>query len=426
MKWTDIAATAWSNLGRRKVRTALTSTGVVVGILTVVTLISLVNGVQLQVRQQFEKIGLDRVVVRPRTVGGFGGFGGGGADLFGLSSRTKLITPADVTRWKKWPEVKSAAPEIDLPGGVVTGLQFKGKLRPVRVSGGATFRRGPFAEPPTAVVGSLDLPETRGSLIVSRGTLRRFRVKERDFKTVLGQNAEVVLQAPRGERQRYPVKIIGVSSEGGPTVQVSSADRLAMKSWWFDEPNPLKTDGYDSVSLQVGDVSEARTIVRRLRAEKWEVQSIDAILDVANRIFTVITAMMSLIGGVTLLVACIGIANTMIMSIYERTREIGTLKAMGASRNDIRAMFMIEAGLIGLLGGVVGLVLSWLLGRGLNPLAAWAAGRRGVSLPDNLFILTPSLAFQALAFAFLIGMIAGLYPANRAARLDPLAALRHV
>jgi putative ABC transport system permease protein len=135
--------------------------------------------------------------------------------------------------------------------------------------------------------------------------------------------------------------------------------------------------------------------------------------------------MLALVSSVALLVACIGIVNTMIMSIYERTREIGTLKAMGASRGDIRLMFMMEAGLIGLLGGSVGLVLSWLLGRGLNHVALWFARNRDLPLPDQLFIITPALAIESLLFALLIGVLAGLYPANRAARLDPLMALRH-
>jgi ABC-type antimicrobial peptide transport system permease subunit len=135
--------------------------------------------------------------------------------------------------------------------------------------------------------------------------------------------------------------------------------------------------------------------------------------------------MLGMVGGIALLVACIGIMNTMIMAIYERTREIGTLKAMGASRGDIRIMFMIEAGLIGFLGGFVGLMLSWVLGRTLNYGALWFAQQRNLPLPENLFIITPLLAAQALVFATFIGIVAGLYPANHAARLDPLAALRH-
>jgi len=421
----DKTSTAWSNLGRRKVRTFLTSIGVVVGIMTIVTMVSLVNGVRQQVKQQFEKIGLDRVVVRPKTEGGLGGGFGGGFDPFTSGERTKLITQDDVQRWRKLPGVQRVIPEIELPWSVAARLRLKDKFKPVRIGGGTALRRGPFNEPPTALAGNIELPDERGALVVSRGTVKNFKISSPEHSGRIGQPAEIVLQQPRGEKQSYKFKITGVSSEDTPSVQVPALDRLAMKSWWYNESNLLKTDGYDSVTLRAVDVTAARSLVGRIRKEKFEVQSIDAILDVANRIFTVITAMLALVSSVALLVACIGIVNTMIMSIYERTREIGTLKAMGASRGDIRTLFMLEAGMIGLLGGGVGLMLSWLLGRGLNRGAAWYAHARSVPLPENLFIITPALAVQALLFALLIGVLAGLYPANRAARLDPLAALRH-
>lgn len=418
MNFSDKAATAWSNLGRRKVRTALTSIGVVVGIMTVVTMVSLVNGVQLQVKKQFEKIGLDRVTVRPATEGS-------AFNPFEMGDRTKIITPADVQRWRAWPQVKQAIPEIELPWSVVSKLRWQGQSKAVRVAGDTSLRRGPFSEPPEALAGTLDLPETRGAIVLSKGVLKRLKIEKTKYASIIGQNVEVVLEAPRGQEQSYAFKVIGISSEGAPSVQIPTLDRLAMKGWWNNESDSLKTDGYDSVTLRAEDVIRAKAIVARIRKEKFEVMSIDAILNVANRIFAVITAMLALVSSVALLVACIGIVNTMIMSIYERTREIGTLKAMGASRSDIRQMFMMEAGLIGLIGGSAGLVLSWLLGRFLNRVAQWFAQHRDLPLPDNLFIITPMLAVQALFFALLIGVFAGLYPANRAARLDPLMALRH-
>lgn len=420
MTLNDKASTAWSNLGRRKVRTALTAVGVVVGILTVVTMVSLVNGVQVQVNKQFEKIGLDRVAVRPVVDGGGGGF-----NPFSFGERTKLITAADLKRWKSWPQVQQAIPEIDLPMNAATRLNFGGDSKLVRVIGGSSSRRSPFSDPLEAVAGTIDIPEKHGSIVLSKGILRRLKIKESDFKTVLGKSAEVVLLAPRGEKQSYQFKVIGVSSDGRSSVQLSALDRLTMKEWWFDDKELLKNQGYDSVTLRAANVTGAKALVEKLRKEKFEVQSIDAILDVANRIFTVITTMLALASSIALFVACIGIVNTMIMSIYERTREIGTLKAMGASRSDIRQMFMIEAGLIGLMGGAVGLISSWIMGRGLNHLATWYARHRELPLPENLFIITPGLAFGSLLFALSIGITAGLYPANRAARLDPLTALRH-
>jgi len=445
----DKVGLAWSNLGRRKVRTALTSTGVVVGILTLVTMVSLVNGVQQQVKAQFERIGLDRVVVKPPGEGlfGGGGFGDGGGvsgfNPFDPGGRVSIISPKDVARWKKWPETVQVLPEIEIPASITTGFSMadggnglptktpasKKKraddIVPVRVGSDSTPRRGPFSDPPKALAGTLDLPEGKGNIVVSEGVLDEFDVPPIRYRALIGTLARLVLAAPRGGRKSYNLRICGISSGQRREVQISTADRLDVKGWWFNEPDLLQKEGYDSVTIRAADVIGARQLVKRLRREHLSVQSIDAILDVANRIFGAITAMLGLVSSVALFVAFLGIANTMIMSIYERTREIGTLKAMGASKSDIRQMFMLEAGLIGLLGGVVGVGGSWLLGRGLDRFAHWYAIKRALPLPDQLFILTPSLALQALVFAFFIGIIAGVYPANRAARLNPLVALRH-
>jgi putative ABC transport system permease protein len=115
----------------------------------------------------------------------------------------------------------------------------------------------------------------------------------------------------------------------------------------------------------------------------------------------------------------------MVMAIYERTREIGILKAMGASRGEIRQMFMIEAGFIGLIGGVIGLLLGWLLGLGLNQLIPMYLRYRELPVHGDFFLVTLTLALGVTAFATFIGLVAGLLPAQRAAKLDPLEALRH-
>ena len=131
------------------------------------------------------------------------------------------------------------------------------------------------------------------------------------------------------------------------------------------------------------------------------------------------------VGALALLVAALGVANTMMMAIYERTREIGVLKALGASPGEIRALFTTEAAMIGLIGGVFGVIFGTLLGR----LVDWIAHRylinEGVTGVSQLSVVPPWLAIGALIFAALIGLLAGLYPAARAARLDPVQALRH-
>ncbi|MFN2183648.1 MAG: ABC transporter permease, partial [Anaerolineae bacterium] len=135
--------------------------------------------------------------------------------------------------------------------------------------------------------------------------------------------------------------------------------------------------------------------------------------------------MLGSVGALALLVASIGIANTMIMSVYERTKEIGILKAVGAAPGQIRSLFVLESSLIGLLGGIVGTIFGWLLGKGLNWLALRVLEWQDVPMEGTFFVLSWWLVLAALAFGTLVGLLAGLYPAARAARLAPLDALRY-
>ncbi|MBC8002088.1 MAG: ABC transporter permease [Opitutaceae bacterium] len=418
----DQFSTALSNLGRRKVRTALASLGVVVGTLTIVVMISLASGVRQQINQQFASLGLDRMTVRP------GGEWPGGFGPPGSSRRTKIITPEDVARWRGWSGVTKVTPEVNLPGSVRLDLNWDGKTQPVNVSGGES-RPGPgmtftFTSRPEPVAGSLDLPD-QGGIILSRGTAQALNVASNDFAGLLNKQVEVILRSPRGETQSFALRIQGLSPERSSTVQISPADRIAMKSWWFNSTNLLQKEGYDLVTIRAADASQAHALIPRLKKEGLSVQSLEMFVEVANRVVIAITVLLAMIGSVALLVASIGIANTMVMSIYERTREIGILKAIGASRGEIRGMFMMEAGFIGLIGGVFGLFFGWLLGAGLNQAIAWYFQYRDMPVRGNFFVVTWLLALGVIAFASLIGLLAGLLPAQRAASLDPLAALRH-
>lgn len=417
MTLADLTRGAVSNLGRRKVRTVLTAIGVIVGILTIVTMVSLGIGVRAELNEQFAAVGLERMFVRPAE--GERNF----FTQFQRPDRTKPILQSDVERWRALPNVTEVQPDIELPFGVGAIITIAGKTNAVGIAGNDNFST-PFLTPPEALAGTLEVPEG-GAVVMNLGALELLDVTVDDVKPLIGSTIDIMLETPQGARKAFPVTFAGVSSDGSPFIRLGITDRSAMKAWWFDNPELLQTDGYDTVVVRGVDTAAANKLTTQFEDEGFQVQSLQLLLDLADQVFGVLNIMLSSVGGLALLVASLGIVNTMIMSIYERTREIGTLKAIGASRGDIRAMFMLEAGLLGLMGGIIGLFLGWGLGRVLNRVILWYVERQDLPIRGDFFIVTPTLALVALGFATFVGIAAGLYPANRAARLDPLLALRH-
>jgi len=145
-----------------------------------------------------------------------------------------------------------------------------------------------------------------------------------------------------------------------------------------------------------------------------------------NTIFLILQAIFAGIGGIALLVAAFGIANTMIMAIYERTREIGLMKAIGATNRDVMTVFLAEAGAIGLLGGVLGVIVGILLSQIVNLFAlSYLSTQTGGLGPSFVVYTPPWLILLSLAFATLVGLLSGIYPAMRAATLNPVSALKY-
>ncbi len=186
-----------------------------------------------------------------------------------------------------------------------------------------------------------------------------------------------------------------------------------------------QTEGYDSAVVRVTDPVMLTEVRRQITEKGFSSFSIVDQIDQIRTVFLIIDSVLGLLGGISLLVASFGIANTMIMSILERTREIGIMKAIGAEDREIKLIFFVEAAVIGVFGGVVGVILAW----GIDGLANRLAYRfilkpQGASFVD-FFYLPAYLAIGAILFALIVSILAALYPASRAARIDPVRALRH-
>lgn len=216
----------------------------------------------------------------------------------------------------------------------------------------------------------------------------------------------------------------------------------AARQWTIDHRNPMgevalalarqsgqlgerQTEGYFSAVIRVDDPVTLTPVRQRLTELGFGSFSIVDELEQLRTVFLILDSVLGLLGGISLLVASFGIANTMIMSILERTREIGIMKAIGAEDREIKLIFFVEAAVIGVTGGVLGTLAAWAVDEIANRLAyRFVLKPQGASFVD-FFSLPPWLSASAILFAVVVSILAALYPAVRAARIDPVRALRH-
>ncbi|MCA1616357.1 MAG: ABC transporter permease [Acidobacteria bacterium] len=186
-----------------------------------------------------------------------------------------------------------------------------------------------------------------------------------------------------------------------------------------------ESEGYPTAVVRVTDPDILIGVQKEINRRGFSAFSIVDQLEEIRTVFLILNSALGLLGGISLLVASFGIANTMIMSILERTREIGIMKAIGAEDGEIKLIFFVEAALIGLTGGVVGSLAAWGIAAAANRIAfRFFLQPRGVAYV-SFFDLPPYLWLGAILFAVLVSIAAALYPAARAARIDPVKALRH-
>lgn len=416
----DTFRSAARNLGRRPVRNILTAGGVLIGIVTLVAMVSFGVGVQREVQRNFETIGLENLFVMPQTEER------DGFDPFAQPERTLPLTPALVTQISELENVSDVTPVLSLPPGMDITMAVDDEPFSVNTSGGGgdPFRFGPLGS--SNIMAGTDFDgQNSGALLVS-GLADRLLKENESYEDLIGRDLILTVQLPRGETADFPTSIIGVQDGFGTrSLDVGIDERVAMRGWWFDDPGFIEREGYDQLIVRASNLAAVSSVTSAIETLGLTVQSLGTILDVANQVLALLQALLGSVGGLALLVAALGVANTMMMAIYERTREIGVLKALGASAGEIRLLFTIEAGMIGLIGGFMGLVLGMLLGRLIDWIGHLYLTNEGVTGVGQLSVVPPWLAIGAVIFATLIGVLAGLYPAARAARLDPVSALRH-
>ena len=449
MNRVDLLLMAYQNLMRRKGRTILTVLGVIIGTAAIVVMLSLGIGLNESNRKSMERWGSLNIIEI---------YAGMRWDEEGNPiGDANVLNDDAVAEIKALEGVAAVSPAIDTWGDVRWGRKQGGfsliGLDPEQME----------ALEFSVAAGRLLEPFDRNAIIVGSEVINNFwderdmhrdggmmvmgpREREEGVSTELLDQRLTMTVYNRGDynRQRiFNLQVVGILDEKNmqrswqafaPISEVKriqefinqGTNDMEMEQGGRRQGNSRRETAYSYILARAVDVGAAKELSKTLRDLGYNAWSMADNLEGIEQVARVMQAILGGIGGISLLVAALGITNTMIMSIYERTKEIGIMKVVGASFTDIRLLFLSEAGLIGVGGGAVGLVLSYVISYLLNKFGSGFINQ-GMPMGEEatISIIPPWLALFAVGFALVVGVLAGIYPANRAMNLSPVEAIRN-
>jgi putative ABC transport system permease protein len=439
MKPLDLLRLIFGNLNRRKARVALTAIGVVIGTAAVVILVSLAIGLQRNANEQLYGIGdLTQIQVMPSYGGEVVFMGPGGGSVPSEPQQQVLLTNFALNDMRAIPGVEVVIPrDYLMAGGMFKYQKMEAGVNIIGID--------------TADLSSLGLEATEGDTALGRGAVVIGVMVPNNFydpkvrpgqepplpPQLYGQQVQLVVskwdEQGLETRKNISLRVTGViketRGESDWSVYMPLDQIKALNEWAMNRRINYNKDGYSQVIVKVSDVDRVLDISEQITEMGFQAFTPQSFVQGINNFYKILQFIFGGVGAIALLVAAIGIANTMAMSILERTREIGLMKAVGATNRDVLAIFLGEAAGIGFLGGLGGVIIGWLAGQGLNVLAivylASQAGQQG-GAPPSVAVYTPVwLPLFALLFSTFIGMLSGLYPALRAATMIPVLALKY-
>lgn len=463
MRLGDVGAHALGNLARHKLRTALTLCGVGVGVATLTVMVSLGEGIKRLIENQVDKAELvTRITVLPEgTTSQFfrqqPGRVGGQEEQ---NDRRPKITQALIDDLEKVPGVVVAYPDLHAP---VIGVELAGQIFPAESEGipaaaitenytnallagrywTAAEDSHQVVVAPSSVLEDLGIrpADAVGQKVYFTrfDHLRRYEMVPADDTPPPAEGDP----APAPVRVKFvrppnidlvEAEIIGVYSSqdfglAGKRFQAPLGfGKVLLAESGFDRlgafGNRVPQGEYRALTVKVARRTDVRPVRDVIEKKGFDTFAVEDVLKFVAIVFAVIDVLLGLFGGIGLVVSFFGIANTMVMAVLERTREIGVLKALGARDRDVRRVFLAEAGAIGVTGGALGVLFGLAVGKGLNALASYVMASQLNGRAIEIFHVPLWLALAAVGLSTLVATVAGLYPAWRAARLDPVVSLR--
>ncbi len=387
---------AIKNMTQAKLRTFLTVLGIVIGIAIIVAMVSIGEGMRTSITQQLDALGGDKIMITPPQA-----FAARGTPM-----EFKPFDQADLRAIKSLPNVKDVLPIFYRPGTI----EYMGEKKEIYVTGverrGAEYFRQFYSIRKGRYFNDNELKS------VNLG----YRVAEKFFDKKISVGEVVKINQRR-------FKVVGVFEEIGNAEDDSSVymplkaaqdlydagDEITMLWVIAENENAVKT-----LAKKIEDVLE-----KRRGGKDFEVFTTEQLAEQIATVITIITFVLGGIAGISIIVGGVIIMNTMLTSVLERTREIGVMKAIGATDAMVLRIFLVESALIGALGGGIGLVLGAIISKAIEYVGQVYIGSSFITVIDRKLVL------GALGFSLLVGVLSGVYPAYKAAKLNPIEALRY-
>ncbi len=385
------------NIRIHLLRSSLAMLGIVIGVVAIASMGILGNSLVLSVSDSLRTVG-DSVIVTPHAGGSGGGFGGGGG-----GSTSLAISEQDFQQIKR-----VSAPNIAIPVHQTSDRMKLGV-------GGDDIVAAVYGLNPEDVPDFLELQEggySRGNSGCLVGS-----TFAKDHNVKVGSRIAMGTDGSKGT-----LRVTGIIVERGMAFDVSTDSAIVVTQDWFE--STYNRNDYDKIVVKVKNLDEIASVKNAIEKQMNKRDTTVDVIDTRKTMETIfqafgqITTFVSAIGGISMLVAGVSILNIMMMSVTERIKEIGIMRSIGAQRKEVMAMFLYEAVILGVIGSIIGGVMSLVGGYAISILM----------LQTTKYLFVPSSLIHiayGMTFGIIICLICGIYPAWRAANLNPIDALRH-